>query len=280
LVLSAGLVLLAALPLDRNVHVAAVILPAREVRAFAPEPAIVLSLRVKPGDLVEAGDILAQLFVPDIGHLQRAAQLRFELADGKLQRIAADAKTRAGLLVLEREKQLAEAELEGLRQRGMVLVLRAPLSGRVTGDGEPLREGQWVGRETLLFQIVDQQKARLLGLVLEREVARIAAGAKVRFVPGEGVAHAIDGVVDDIGMPGGEGVSLMYVASQYGGDIPTEPGRQGKPIAGYLPLAMTTEAGAGGRAMSGTAVVEAEPQSLLGFMAGRVATVMLRESGF
>jgi putative peptide zinc metalloprotease protein len=275
-----GLLVLAALPLDRHVQVPAVLLPAKEARLFAPEAAVILKLQVVSGEKVEAGDIVAQLFVPEIGLLQREAQLRLDIAEGNLQRVAADRKNRAGLLVLEREKQLATAELEGLRQRGRLLSLRAPIAGTVTGDAEPLHEGQWVGREDMLFRIVEANKGRIVGLLLEREVARVQHGAHFSFIPQEGFAPARDGLVNDIGVPGGEGVAVSYLSSQFGGVVPANPGEQGKLAAGYLPLEMLTEQTAGERAMPGTAIVEAVPESLLGFMAGRVATVMLRESGF
>jgi Barrel-sandwich domain of CusB or HlyD membrane-fusion len=271
---------LAALPLDRHVQVPSVLLPAVEAKIFAPEPSMILELAVKPGDDVVVGTVLAQLFAPEIAYFQRSAQLRLDIADARLQRIAADRKDRAEMLVVEQEKQTALAELDGLKQRGRLLVLRAPVAGKVTGDALPLRNGQWVGREDILFQIVDGHRGRLVGLLLEREAARVHSGAEVSFVPGEGYSAAVQGVVDDVGVPGGEGVALAYLSSQFGGAIAVDPSRQGRPIAGYMTLSMSTPAGAGGRAMAGTANVTAEPESLLGFMAGRVATVMLRESGF
>lgn len=79
---------------------------------------------------------------------------------------------------------------------------------------------------------------------------------------------------------GSEGAALYYLTSQFGGALPVDAGQHGRPISGYLPLVIATDAPSAGRALPGTAVVEAEPQSLLGFLAGRIATVMLRESGF
>jgi hypothetical protein len=51
-------------------------------------------------------------------------------------------------------------------------------------------------------------------------------------------------------------------------------------VQGYLPAVFAAEGPAPPRALRGQAVVEAAPQSLLGFAMGRVVTVVLRESGF
>ena len=276
-----GLLLIAGLlPLDRHVQVPAVLLPVAEARLFPPEPAEVVAVRAVAGDRVQAGDILAELVVPEIGLLQRAARLKRDIADENLQRVAADRKDRQAALVQQREWQAAEASIQGLRQRGALLVIKAPVAGVVTGDAAALRPGQWVGRDTLLFQIVDDRSARIVGLMPERESGRMRAGAAVRFLAGDGVHARVDGVLTGLGLPGGEGQALPYLSSQFGGDVVTVNGREGPSASGYLTLHISTEAAGAGRAITGTAVVAAEPESVLGFLAKRVAMVFLRESGF
>ena len=51
-------------------------------------------------------------------------------------------------------------------------------------------------------------------------------------------------------------------------------------MQGYLPLILAADGPAPPMARRGQVVVEAAPQSLLGFVLGRVVTVVLRESGF
>jgi HlyD family secretion protein len=194
--------------------------------------------------------------------------------------VAADASDRRQALVQQRELQAADAELEGLRKRGDLLQVRAPVSGLVTGDAASLRPGQWVGRETLLFQIVDQAGLRIVGLLPERESRRLFKGAAVRFVAADGVHGRVDGTLTGLGLPGGEGQALPYLAAQYGGDVVIETRRDGPSATGYLTMFAVTGAAVPGRAITGTAVVTAEPESLFGFLAKRVVMVFLRESGF
>lgn len=283
-VLSLGVVLLLLiagfLPLDRHVQVPAVLLPVAEARIYPPEPAQVLTVQVASGDQVVAGAVLAQLFVPEIGLLQRAAELKREMAEGHLQRIAADGRERREGLVLERERQLAVATHDGLRNRGLLLVIRAPVAGRVTGDAVALKSGQWVGRDTLLFQIVDVSAARIVGLMPERDIGRLERGSAVRFVPADGLHKRIEGALVEIGLPGGEGLALSYLSSHFGGAVATESGPGGVSAAGYLTLQMSTSEASFDHAVTGTAVIQARPQSLLGFLAKRVVMVFLRESGF
>ncbi len=150
-----GLVALAAVPRDRYVDLPKMNLPAADAKIFAPESAMILKLAARPGDDVVAGTVLGQLFVPEIGRLQRSAQQRLDIAKKRLFRLRADQRDRGEVLVAEQQKLAALAELVGLKQRGNLLVLRAPIAGKISGKALSFHSGQWVERQDLLFQIVD-----------------------------------------------------------------------------------------------------------------------------
>jgi putative peptide zinc metalloprotease protein len=278
----AALVMLALLPLDRHVHVPAVLLPVQDAKLYPPEAAMILQVSAKPGDSVVEGQILGRLFVPDIADLQRIGQLRLEVTEGRLLRVAADARDLAERRVLEQEREAAVKELEGLRQRGEMLVLHAPISGTLTGDAISLRERQWVGANELLFHIVDRNKGLIIGLVAEREAGRVAQGAEVSFVAQDGLRRASSGVLKEAGLPGAEGLAATYLSSQFGGPIAVNPAPQGgfEPMTGRIPLVIATDSPAAETALTGTAKIAAEPQSFAGFLLGRMVTVVMRESGF
>jgi putative peptide zinc metalloprotease protein len=277
----AGLVL-AVLPLDRHVLVPAVFLPAQEARLFAPEPAEVMRVTVKPGEKVEQGQVLAHLFVPNIGHLQRIAQLRLEVTEGRLTRIADDAQDLAELRVLEQQRETTLAELDGLAKRGALLVLHAPLSGVVSGDASTLHEGQSVSSETLLFHIVDPSQGRIVALVAEQDAGRLAQGADVSFVAADGLQRTVHGSVEAAGLPGAEGPAAMYLSSQFGGPIAVNPSasRGFEPMTGRIPMMIAAQGAAPSMALVGTARIAAEPTSLAAYLLGRIVIVFMRENGF
>ncbi len=275
-------VVLSVLPLDRNVHVPAVFLPFADAKIYPPEPALILEILAKPGEPVAEGQILARLLVPDISHLQRIGQLRLEVTEARLLRVAADAQDLAERRVLQQEREAALTELDGLHRRGEKLVLRAPIAGTLTADAAPFREGQWVGSGELLFHIVDRRQGRIVGLVAEREAGRVSQGAEVSFIAEDGMRPIVRGRVNEAGLPGAEGLAASYLSSQYGGPIAVNPSQQGgfEPMTGRIPLAIATDFSAPESAVTGTAKIAAEHQSFAGFLLGRIVTVVMRESGF
>ena len=274
---------LAALPMGRSISVPAVLLPELESSVYPPEPAQIMSLDAKPGSMVRKGEILARLLVPEIGQLQRLATLRLAIVDERLKRLASDAKMRAQRNVSLTERETLLAELEGLKQRNYLLTVVSPHDGMVTGWHKELSVGQWMGKEDLLFHVVAENGAIMSGLVAERLVGRLQPGAAAWFVSEDGARAGVQGVLSEIGIPGGQGVALTYLASQNGGPVATEQDRaapNGIAVSGQLPIMVKVAGVAPRTALRGTATIEAEPQSFLALAFGRIVTVFLRESGF
>lgn len=281
-ILVAGL-LLAALPLDRHVSVPAVMTPARDMRLFAPEAAQLKALHAAAGAHVSAGEVLAVLEVPEIAFRRDTAQLRLAVSEARLSRLAADVQALAERRILEDERKAAEEELRGLAAREERLVIRAPFAGVVADRREAVAAGQWLSPDVPLLTVIDPGGAVINGFVAERESSRLTPGAAARFVSEDGLRRAVAARLQVVGHPGGAGPALAYLSAEQGGSIPTGPARSGspgRPLQGHLPLLLRAEGKAPERALRGTAVVEAAPESLLGFALGRVVTVFLRESGF
>jgi putative peptide zinc metalloprotease protein len=279
----AGLVGLAALPLDRHVAIPAVLLPAREARVFAPEAARVVAVHVTAGQAVEEGAVLLELEQPDLAFRQRSAVLRLAMAEERLARSASDRGALSQRQASQQEVAVAQDELRGLAQRKSRLRLVAPFSGRVSTLAEGLQAGQWVNSQQLLLHIYDDGGAAAQGLMAEMESARLAPGAIGYFVAerGEGAARPVR--LQAIGLPGAEGMAALYLSSSHGGAVSmaAAPGSgRVKAIDGVLPVQFAADRGAPPQAMRGTISVEAAPRSLLARAFARVVSVALRESGF
>jgi putative peptide zinc metalloprotease protein len=272
----------ALLPLDRHLHLPATLAPAVEARIFPPEPTRIVELRAQPGDKVFAGQALAVLEAPQLTAEQQQAALRLSLANERLRQLADSSVDQNQRRVLERQRAATVAELQTLDARLALLVIKAPVSGVLAPIGRDLVQGQWLGAQDLLFY-VRGEGALAAGLVPERQLGRLQPGAKVTFVPEDGLTPPVSGTLSDLGLRGGDGQLEAYLATANGGSVATleDPAtRRQVPDHGQLPFRAQLDGAAPDRVMRGTAIIAADPQSLLSVIFGRIVTVVLRESGF
>lgn len=278
----AVLVLLGLLPIDRQIQVPAVLLPAQEAQIFPPEAGELVEVLVKRGAHVGQGDVLFRLRVPDIIHRKDLVSLRLSIVNSRLARVAADAGDRAQSAVLQREAAQLEQELAGLAARQERLTVRSPVSGTVTSLEDGLRPGAWIGASALLAHVAAPEGAILAGLGAASDVPRLSRGAAAVFVAESGEGASLAARLEDVSAPAA-GVAFLYLSSLQGGPVAMEADPRGGPpipVNGVLPLRFAVESAAPPRAVRGTALVDANPRSALGAMAARVAYVLLRESGF
>jgi cobalt-zinc-cadmium efflux system membrane fusion protein len=159
----------------------------------------VRELKVREGDRVEKGQLLAELDAPDAarvaGELSRAAaeRVRAERALDRERRLISSQATS------QRELEQAEAELGSLTAQehaakillgaygavGSRVSVRAPIAGILTHVGVGL--GTRVEAGDNLFRIVDPQRFIVRAEVLERDAHRVDVGAKavLRFPDGK-----------------------------------------------------------------------------------------------
>jgi putative peptide zinc metalloprotease protein len=277
------LFLLAVLPLNRSISIPAVLMPAEEAMIYPAEPAQLSRIFVKAGDMVQAGQVLAELQSTDIEQAQKLALLKLQIIEAKLAHIAADRRDLAGSVVLDKERETSLEELKGLQQRSAQLDVRAPISGRLAEVDVNLQPGVWLGRDSFLFHIVAPQGAVVAGLVSERESGRLQIGGAARFVPENGIGASVKAVLFEEGSPSAEGRELTYLSSTYGGAIAVEQARAGgraMPVSGVLPVKYSVAGAAPTVAQRGTLTAEAEATSLMAMAFGRLVSVFLRESGF
>jgi cobalt-zinc-cadmium efflux system membrane fusion protein len=155
-------------------------------------------VKVRPGDRVTKGQVLAELDAPD------AARAAAELARTSAERIRAEQalareeRLIAGQATTRRELEQAQSDLVGLRAQeraarhllqaygalGSRVSVRAPIGGLLTHVGVEL--GTRVEAGDQLFRIVDPKRFIVRAEVLERDALRVAIGASaaIRFPDG------------------------------------------------------------------------------------------------
>jgi cobalt-zinc-cadmium efflux system membrane fusion protein len=164
-----------------------------EARVSALVPGVVRRVMVREGQDVKAGDLLAEMDVPEAarvaGQLARA-RASLERARKTLERkqklVSFGGAARRELEAAEADVALARADQ---RAAGMLLRtwgtqdghlrVKAPIRGRVVHRAAALGERMDGGDE--LFRIVDLDKLVIAANVLERDAHRVSVGAEARL---------------------------------------------------------------------------------------------------
>lgn len=179
----------------------------------APVSARVTKVLAKPGDVVEVGQVLAQLSSPELGESRagvEAAQARLDVARKNAERKRALVADR---LIPERERIEAEALLSeaeaaynvatsGLRKYGGAagetsLSIKSPIAGTVIDRTVVM--GQLADPSKTLFRVGDLSTLWLVAHVFERDAVRVSvdrhATASFAALP----AKTTDAVIRSIG---------------------------------------------------------------------------------
>jgi multidrug efflux pump subunit AcrA (membrane-fusion protein) len=157
----------------------------------ATHAALVKSVDVKPGDHVEEGAVLLQLFSSEEASDLEAATREFDDQLVKLMQRPNDATAREALVTLRTRRELARARLE---QRS----LRAPHRG-VVGDVR-VRAGQLIEPGVAVLELRgDQADTNVVALLPGRYRPLLKPGAKLRFELDGFHRRAHELTVEDVG---------------------------------------------------------------------------------
>lgn len=189
--------------------------PDRTAKISSPVAGRLERVAMREGAVVEKGDVLAELRVPDLGRARgallsatakakaaRANEARLKgLLDSKMtsEQSYLDAKAEAD--AREAESRSLALELAGLGagggEGGVLLSLRAPVAGSVVARDAVV--GQPVGPDQVLGQITDLAQVWFLGRVFEQDLSSLTVGAKADVVLNAFPRTTVPGVVEAIG---------------------------------------------------------------------------------
>ena len=188
-------------------------------------PGRIAQLHVRPGDVVEVGQILADLDCLDLHTLRQEyqkAQNEFELSGKIMESLSPIAKSGAvpgqRLVEAENTHQQSQNVLDVLRAKAVGLQVReADLDASAEGDAPPLRltltspirgvivhadvaVGKFVEPTEHLFEIVDTSRVWVRIGILERDLHRIQEGQAVRVAFNGLPGQSFDTKVDKLGL--------------------------------------------------------------------------------
>ncbi|MBC5763287.1 HlyD family efflux transporter periplasmic adaptor subunit [Ramlibacter albus] len=192
---------------------------AEESRLYAPSPARIGAVHVRPGQGVQPGQTLIELQAPDLAYRAQASAIRIERTNGELSRIPASDRQRERALVLQEELAQALAEQQAVASELALMTIRATHAGRVVDMPPDLVPGRWVSPKRLLGRVVDSQRAQVRAWVSETQVRRLHVGDEVSFVPRHGEESIEKGRIVRIDTTGSRVLPHPLLEGRHGGDL-------------------------------------------------------------
>ncbi|MEZ5774514.1 MAG: HlyD family efflux transporter periplasmic adaptor subunit [Hyphomicrobiaceae bacterium] len=253
---------------------------------YAPEPARMVRLGVRPGATIAAGAPLAELTSPEL-------DLRIE-ADrasiAALRLVIARERTGSGsveaALVRAADIERLSAELAGLEERQARLRLIAPVAGRAVEVVEGLGPGAWVTREQPLVRILMPGRPIVTGFVEERDLGSIRDGASARIRLEGLVAAGLEARVVAVRAEPVAAIEQPLIASVHGGPIPARLETGGHLVPEVTLYRVVLEpVGAWGdrdlpdRSTFGFASIETPARNLIGRIIERIVGLIRSEIG-
>jgi putative peptide zinc metalloprotease protein len=282
--LAVALALVLGLPWQRTVRAPAVLGQAQAQVVYLPRPAQLVALDVREGQSVRAGATLAQLRAPELDYQLAAAEQQAAQLQWQLERQPFDDQLRALGPALRKRRAGARETVAGLRAERERLILRAPFAGRVVDLASGLHAGEWLKGGEPLMGVVGTGGSKGDAFVGESALARLAPGQPVAFVatlPEQPTVHCRVQGIDRLNLAA---LDEAYVASIYGGDVPSVR----RPDGSIAPLESTFRVRFGAcdavrtlaRELPGQAIVRGQGQSLAVRFAHWLGAIARREMGF
>ena len=276
-----GLLLLmfVAFPWAFDVSGPAVAHPKRQQNVFSPFAASLLTLQA-PGN-VKAGTSLAMFEAPDL----QARQLHTAATVEALSQRLAGLDTEDSGMDQRRatSERLGEqlAETQATREEGERLRVAAEFDGAWLDVDPTLQPGSWVGTKNQVGILVDPTSWVVDAYVDQRQVERVVIGARASF-RARGHWLAIDAKVVDVDSTRANRLLYPMLDVRHGGPIATQTtDRQLIPVETLYRVRLAlSEPLPDLHETRGRAIIEGSRHSLAWEALRRVASVVIRESGF
>lgn len=272
------------IPWRSHVEIPAIFESAHVSTIYAPVPAQVLKPFVAEGQLVEAGQVLAELTAPDLNSRLTIVRQKVIMLQLQLRRQAARKETVGDMLILEQQLAESLAEYRGLAAQHERLQIRAPQDGQVRDLLTDLTTGRWVSQEQPLMRIVESTKGKLHGYLREDSLLRVQNGDNGIFIADDPHHPAILVKISDIDPTGVAFLQIEELASDHGGPIAVRRDEQhrAEPVqACYgVNLEITDNEKLPAQPLRGVVIADGQAESVASSIWRRLAALGLRESGF
>lgn len=281
----AVLTLLLAIPWPGRITTSAVLRPQESWPVFAPAGARIDLLPMKHGDLVSAGQVLMDLYVPDLNLKEKTLQARLEQQRVQAATSAFDEEMRKRWMVADQTRAVTEAELQGVQAERHQFKPVAPFDGRLLMPDPDLAPGQWVGKKEALALLVRRDTGwRVETWLDEEDVARVHEGQHASFYTDGRTQHVLTLKVSSVDRDASRTLPRRELASVLGGHVTTRE-KNGQLVPERAVYRVSLDVldmpdALQNLSWRGQLVVHADWQSPLSRYARQAVTVIVRETGF
>lgn len=249
---------------------------------YSPLPAR-LKVTASPSGAVAAGDTVFELDQPELDYRADVSRLAGDTVSSQLHGLGGLSDGEEKRAVLERQLDMRRAELRAQRDEAARLLLKAPFDGVLTDVDTQLAAGVWVSPQQPLAVLLSTRSWQAEAFVSQREVARLAAGAAVRFHP-EGRAGLAPLTGRVLGIESTRTARLPHalLSATHGGAIPVLQDASGMTPrdALYRVRIALDQPPPLQQVLRGSASIESEARSWLLDAMKPVLIVLVRELGF
>lgn len=279
-IVAAAILAASIVPWSSSVSFQGVALAEMESIVFAPRPARISAISMVEKESVISGQTLLRLEAPDLDQEIRQARLQINLVQHRLARIAGDDRDLSNLAVLQRELVRHQTNLGGLEVELQKLVVKAPHEGAIRDMDRDLRSNEWIDPGTPITRVVKGGTPHVKGYVSEDDLWRLEEGAFAIFVPEDPTMVSRRGRVVEIVENGVNSIDLFYLASVYGGAVPTDRSADNviKPRSGRHLVSVALDGPATDRVFRGTLRISGKSESFASSFLRRLLQVLVRES--
>ncbi|OZB70094.1 MAG: hypothetical protein B7X33_02950 [Lysobacterales bacterium 13-68-4] len=282
---AAALVAALLVPWQGAVHAPAVLSRTQAQVVYAPRAAQVVSVGVREGDRVHAGQVLVTLRSPDLDYQLKAAEQQAAQWKWQLDQQPFDDDLRALGPSLRKRWETARQAVDGYRAEQQRLVLRAPFDGRIVDVDDALHADGWLRGGEPVLGVVGADRVKGEAFVGESTLARLRVGQSVRFVPRSLDVPTVRCQVIDVDRLNLGTLDEPYVSSVYGGDIASLR----RPDGSLVPVDSTFRVRFAQcdrhfdgpvRELSGRAIIAGQSRSLAGRFFRWLVALLRREASF
>ena len=197
----------------------------------------------------------------------------------RINRIAGDETDRANLVVLQSELVRHQVNLRGLEDEQRKLIVRVSHAGVVRDVDRDLQAREWIDQATPIARVVGGGTAQVKCYVSEDDIWRIDAGAIATFIPEDPMMSKRHGRVVEVVQTGIGGIDLPYLATIYGGAVPSDRNAENeiKPRSGRHLVRVELDGPTVARAGRGTVHITSKRESIAASIWRRVLQVLVRE---
>ncbi|HIJ83148.1 MAG: hypothetical protein HW380_2892 [Magnetococcales bacterium] len=278
------LICLSAVPWSTQVEAPAVLRKERPQCLFSQAGGRVTKFNATEGDHVEKGNLLAHIEAPDLDYEVDQLKHRIALSRWKLEFQGMNASLSEQLPIVQHELQASLSEHQGLLEKRKKLEIVAPFSGIVVRTAEHLQEGDWIGENELLLELVRPGGWILEAYVEESNLGRIGIDSRGTFYPETLEWPTIEVTTSRIDPTATKKLDDPWLVSTFKGDIPVREDKEGQWIPEFsiyrVLLVPSRVVENQDQLLRGTVHLQGTPRSLFTRTWKMLLSVFVRESGF